>query len=119
MTEIISIRMIVAIFFFAYWLMYDKIPFNIWWLILIIAIDWIISIILIAIIGAVKNRIWWWNAKQDIVEEKVKFYWMDIVSVAQRKKDKVFQGGEKETRLNGNKKINVKNSNRKHKGNPA
>lgn len=57
MTEIISIRMIVAIFFFAYWLMYDKIPFNIWWLILIIAIDWIISIILIAIIGAVKNRI--------------------------------------------------------------
>lgn len=53
------------------------------------------------------------------MEEKVKFYWMDIVSVAQRKKDKVFQGGEKETRLNGNKKINVKNSNRKHKGNPA
>jgi len=40
-----SIRLIVAIFYFSFWFFKGVRPFNIWFLILIYAIDYIIAII--------------------------------------------------------------------------
>ena len=54
--EIINIRIIVALFYFTYWFFRNTRPFNIWWLILVIAIDYIISIIILDLTKKVMEK---------------------------------------------------------------
>jgi hypothetical protein len=51
-----SIRLIVAIFYFAFWFFKGIRPFNIWWLVLIYAIDYIIALITVSIMERAVKR---------------------------------------------------------------
>lgn len=52
-----NIRTIVAVFFFAYWFFKEAKPFSIWWMVLIYAIDYIVSITVISAVDKMLKRI--------------------------------------------------------------